>query len=135
MGWAAHMPQKGLFRWDMSVHFQTVLWSTTDDNAREIATGDYRHANYKCRAARVDIFVVGRVGADRGNTNEVTVRRYLWQWDGFLLEYFGHGTGSTILPYFACRRRCWSRCAGHYSMVEFELQANPGDGADQIFGR
>ena len=133
MGWVAHMPQKGLFRWDMPIDFQTVLWST-DDNTREIATGDYRHANYKCRSARVDIFVVGRVGADRGDTNEVTVRRYLWQWDGFLLEYFGHGAGSAILPYFAGRRR-WIHCAGHYSMVEFERRANPGDGADQPFCR
>src|SRR5882757_1438597 len=99
------MPQKGLFRWDMPVDFQTVFGST-NDNPREIAAGDHGHANDKCRSARVDIFVVCRVDADRRNANEVTVTVgwYRRQWDGVLLEYFGHGTGSTELPYFACRR-------------------------------
>src|SRR5258708_6155407 len=93
----------------MAIDLQTVLWST-DDNAREITAGDRRHTDCKCRRARVDILVVRGVDADRRDADEVAVLGHPRQRDGFLLENFGHGAGSVVLPYFArrrIRRRRW----------------------------
>ena len=110
----AHVPQKSVFCWNMAVDFQTVLWSA-HDNPREITTGDHGHTNHECRPAWVDILVVRGVDAGRRDADEVTILGHTRQWESFLLEYFGHGTGSVVLPYFACRRgmrRWWLACHG-----------------------